>query len=535
MKKCFCVLLVVMLVASLCGFAQADSDTLRTGDYEYEVLPNGTVRIIKYRGNAEKLTIPDTLNKKKVTSLGDDIFGILSKLTSVTIPESIREMGGNPFASCDNLKQITVSSKNPYFYVKNGVLFEKATKTLICYPKALTAKKYEIPQGTVVIGRNAFNYCKNLTSVSIPDSVTKIGDYSFFGCIKIPSITIPSSVISIGAKAFSTCVALRSITIPSSVTSIGDQAFNLCTDLTSVTIPSSVKHMGKNPFCNCQALKQIDVSSKNSYFGTKNGILYENSTSKLVCYPAGSNAKSFSIPQGITSIGSYAFAYCRNLTDVTIPDSVTCIEDSAFAGCGLISVTIPGSVTSIEKLAFDLCESLTSITISNGVISLGNGAFSSCNKLTSITIPESVKEMVGNPFRRCNILYRIEVSWKNPYFEAIGGVLYEKSTNRLVCYPEGLGDKVFSIPQGITAIGDSAFENCYNLTKVTIPNSVKSIGERAFWQCRFLTRVTIPDSISSIGKLAFDSCPSLTVTVARGSYAERYCKDNNVSYVYSRR
>lgn len=164
-----------------------------------------------------------------------------------------------------------------------------------------------------------------------------------------------------------------------------------------------------------------------------------------------SNIMYVTFPDGLTSIGDWAFNKCSSLTSVTIPNSVTSIEYSAFSGCsGLTSVTIPNSVTSIGGNAFNDCSGLTSINIPNSVTSIGARAFESCNNLTSVTIPNSV-----------------------------------------------------------TSIGSTAFNGCYALTSITIPNSVTSIGSGAFRYCFRLTSITLGKSMTSIETNAFTSCSAL--------------------------
>ena len=212
-------------------------------------------------------------------------------------------------------------------------------------------------------------------------------------------------------------------------------------------------------------------------------------------------------------------------------------------------------VTAIGEQAFYYA-SLTAVTIPEGVTTIGDSAFSDCISLTAVTIPDSVTEIGVNPFVRCIRLTEINVSPEHPALEVIDGVLFEKTSKRLVTYPCAFTAAEYSIPQGIeeiggyafaycesltavtipdsvTTIGDYAFSQCESLTAVTIPEGVTSIGEAAFYECYFLTSVTVPESVTAIGNGAFADCPNLTLTVPRDSYAAQYCKDNGIAYQYA--
>ena len=431
-KKCFVALLmvVVMMCASWTGVLAEDveRETFTSGEYEYALLDDGTVEITGYNGKAEKLTIPNMLNGKKVTSIDNRAFYLCNSLISIIIPDSVEKISVNPFAYCRTLKSIFVSSEHPYFFAIDGVLFRKADSCLISYPKGREYTTYNIPQGITAIESSAFYDCKFLTRVTIPDSVT----------------------------------------------SIGDCAFSLCDSLTSITIPDSVEQIGTNPFTVCSALKSISVSPEHPYFATIDGVLFRKADKALISYPAGISSSTYTIPQGITAIGDSAFYYCDSLTSVSIPDSVTSIGDNAFYFCeSLTSVTIPDSVTAIGDSAFSYCDSLTSVSIPDSVTAIGDEAFYSCSSLTSVNIPDSV-----------------------------------------------------------TSIGDRAFSYCDSLTSVSIPDSVTAIGNRAFYYCDSLTSVSIPNSVTSIGDYAFGDCSNLTLTVPRNSYALEYAKTNNIPYTY---
>jgi len=179
----------------------------------------------------------------------------------------------------------------------------------------------------------------------------------------------------------------------------------MCESLTSVTIPAGVSSMGANPFAYCRKLTNIKVSPMSKYFETIDGVLFEKSTKKLICFLCAFTAENYAIPQGILAIGDYAFDSCTSLTNITIPDSVTSIGDGAFNDCeSLTSVTIPDSVTSIGDEAFRNCESLTSVTIPDSVTSIGDEAFFFCESLTSVTIPDSVTVIGDDAFYDCKAL-----------------------------------------------------------------------------------------------------------------------------------
>ena len=170
---------------------------------------------------------------------------------------------------------------------------------------------------------------------------------------------------------------------------------------------------------------------------------------------------------------------------------------------------------------------------SKTVTSIGDSAFDSCKSLTSVSIPDSVEQIGTNPFAACSALKTISVSPEHLYFATIDGVLFRKADKALISYPAGISSSTYTIPQGITSIGDRAFSRCFSLTSVSIPDSVTSIGDRAFFCCISLTSVTIPDSVTSIGGGAFLFCPAnLTLTIPRNSYALEYAKTNSILYTY---
>ena len=415
------------------------------GDLEYSVLDDGTVEITDYNGSAKTVDIPEKINGKSVTSIGDCAFRYCTSLKSITIPNSVMEIGSSAFSGCSSLTSITILNSvteigvyafkgctsltsitipnsvtnigdstfwgcssltaiyvavdNKNYTSVNGVLFNKDKTALICYPAGKTDKSYNITNSVTSIGDYAFNGCSSLTSVTIPNSVTEIGGSAFVGCASLKSITMPNSVTSIGDMAFYKCSSLTSITIPDSVTSIGSSAFSDCSKLRSITIPNSVTSIGAWAFNGCTGLTAVNVAMENQNYVSPDGVLYNKDKTTIICYPAGKKGNNYKIPDGVTEIGSIAFSRCSSLTSVTIPNSVTSIGSGAFNGCtSLTRVTIPKSVTKIGWNAFSDCTSLTSITIPNSVISIDWYAFRGCTRLKSITIPNSVTSIGKNAF-----------------------------------------------------------------------------------------------------------------------------------------
>ena len=386
-----------------------------------------------YCQSLTNLTLPDS-----VTSIGNGAFEDCASLTNVTIGSGVTTVGESPFEYCGNLAAINVDMGSTFYSSLDGVLFDKSQTTLIEYPAGNLATFYMIPNSVTTIGDSAFAYCGSLTSVSIPNSVTSIGadafnntsltsvtipnsmislgarsfeycplnsviigsgvtnigEQEFSGCSSLTSLTIPNSVTSIGDEAFLDCTSLANVTIPNSVTSIGDGAFEDCASLTNVTIGSGVTSMGESPFEYCGNLAAINVDRGNAFYTSLDGVLFDQSQTTLIEYPAGKLATSYKIPKGVLTIGDSAF-FRSGLTNVTIPNSVTSIGDGAFEDCAsLTNVTIGSGVTTIGDKAFANCP-LTTAIIPNSVTSIGDYAFVTCLNLSGVYLKGSAPSLGG--------------------------------------------------------------------------------------------------------------------------------------------
>lgn len=467
--------------------------------------------------------------------------GAYKPITSVSVPSNVKKIGDYTFFNCTFLTSVTIP----------GGVTSFGDYAISCC-EGLTS--LTIPSSVTSLGDYAVSYCTNLKSLMIPSSVTSIGNGAFAGCDGLTSIAIPKTVTKIGDYTFGSCESLKSVTIPNSVKSIGNEAFYNCASLTNITIPDSVTSMGDYIFSRCPKLTDVILSDNI----TAVGDYTFNECSSLT---------NVTIPNGVTNIGNYAFNECSSLTSVTIPNRVTSIGAYAFNGCTSLSgVTIPDSVTSVGDLAFSGLTSLTELTVGSGVTNIGKSVFKDCTNLTKInwnaknepgissssyifynagrsgngievvfgdgvtSVPQNlfstsaatyapnitsirffadVESIGNNAFRFPVYLKSVFVDENNRNYSSAGGVLFNKNKTELILYPAKSAVTDYSIPDGVTSIGNNAFYYCDGLKSVAIPNSVITIGDSAFYYCSSLTSVTVPYGVTAIGNNAFYHCDSL--------------------------
>jgi BspA type Leucine rich repeat region (6 copies) len=339
---------------------------------------NGTITItdiirgdIAYGGT---LAIPATINGWPVTSIGNYAYlegslltgtGITSPLPTVTIPNSITNIGVEVFVGWSDLTNIIVDTSNPAYSSLNGVWFDKAQATLIEFPFGLGGS-YTIPNSVTSIATEAFYLCTSLTNLTIPGSVTNIATNVFYGCTNLTNIVVNASNPAYSSlkgvlfdKAQTTLILFPgslggSYTIPNSVTSIATEAFSDCPSLTSVIIPGSVTTIGPNVFYGCTSLTNIMVNATNPAYSSLKGVLFDKAQATLTAFPGGLGG-SYTIPNSVTSIEAEAFSGCPSLTSVFIPNGVASIGDYAFRNCsGLRSAYFQGNAPPDDGTAFSL-------------------------------------------------------------------------------------------------------------------------------------------------------------------------------------
>lgn len=342
------------------------SATVVSGNFECEELSDGTICITKFDGPARVVEIPEKIDGKTVTKIGDKAFMGNEYLTKVYFPnyitsvgefafcnctalesvycnDSVKSIGRGAFASCTSLIEVDLPSDIET--IEEGT-FQKCSKLgIISIPNKVknigSAAFQECTNLRVVelsrlghgtsIGKKAFYKCENLSELYYIDEIVDIGDYAFFGCSSLSDISELRNLETIGNSAFGSCTGLTELNLMPSenLTSIGNDAFANCKLLKTVYLPKNLTTLGKRAFANCHALNEIEVFSE-----------------KLTTIPMGAFATTgitfIAIPEGVTAIDGAAFNSCKSLEKVKLPSTLKTIGAKAFDNTGVKNVTYNG-------------------------------------------------------------------------------------------------------------------------------------------------------------------------------------------------
>lgn len=503
-----------------------------------------------------KVTIPSevTFDGKTyiVTEIGSSAFESCSKITAVTMPETITRIGSSAFSGCSAIKTLTIPKSVAY-------IGESAFKSC-------SGMEYiSLPDSITLLHNSLFESCRQLASILIPATVREIGSNTFYGCQKLESITLPAAVETIGEQAFGDCSMLEQLTmegqvekfcnyvfngtnlsrvvvpsieiwmniqftaqgsnplsrgahlyigskevtdltVPQGITIIKDNTFYGFKWLKSIKIASSVKEIGNDAFGGCSALASLEIS---------NGVESIGSGAFQGC----SELKTVTLPNSVTSIGRMAFNDCSKLASVTLSNRMKSIEEYTFRACGnLKTFTIPNSVKSIGGYAFHGCGSIETLSIPNSVTSIGAWAFATCQSLTTVSMGDSVQTIGEDAFRDCPALTRVESStieaWASINFKnSMSNPLY--FAHRLYINDEEVEELV--VPETVYALNNFAFYGCTSLRSVTLPRTMLNVASYSFEECKNLKSVTLPNTLTAIGYDAFKGCEQLASIVIPNS------------------
>lgn len=318
-------------------------------------------------------------------------------------------------------------------------------------------KEYRVTK----IGNSAFAFRTNLKTINLPESITLIDISAFEGCSSLENIELPKKLITLNYYAFENCTSLQSVVIPDSIRTIEEGAFQGCSQLQTLDLPETLEKIGT--FSGCASLSAIRVSENNPYYASVDGVLFNKEKDRLIKYPEDKAGQSFALPAGVSVIEAYAFSDNVNLVTVTASESLDTIKYAAFHNsAALEEFNIPAS-TSLEDNAFEGCLKLQALNAD----------------------PE------------------------NPRYSSEDGILFDKQKKTILIYPCGKTATHYTIPDGITAIHNSAFATCHNLESIDCPESVTSIGTSAFMSCTSLKSITLPQHLDKINGGVFCNCQSL--------------------------
>lgn len=423
----------------------------------------------------------------------DGIFRSDKNLVSVTLPESLTDLGNSTFEYCSNLTTINLPGK-----------LTNIGQEVFSYCSSLSS--INLPEGITSIGQEAFSKCTSLSEITWPTNITRIEAGTFSGCNNLTSFDF-SNITSIGNSAFSGC-GFKTIVIPENVTDIGNYVFSGCENLRSAKLPSNIEKISNGMFNNCKRFSEFEIPASvkeigDSAFAGCNALteitLPEGLTSIGDSAFSGTGITEFKLPTGLQNIGNEAFASSTNLKTITIPESVTDLGSGEFVNCySLNTVVIKANITELKEETFEWCNSLKNVTLPDSLKKIGKNAFWNCFALESIELPDNINEIDEYAFQSCNI-------------------------------------KSINFPQNLTSIGYGAFNGC-DLVNMSFPEKLQTVDTDAFKNCTNLRSVYIPGTDVELATRAIGykddntKYDNIVLIGKAGSTTETYARKNDFTF-----
>lgn len=506
----------------------AEENELIDGNFRYTVDNDGNATLTGCDFIATEVTVPDTLGGYPVTEIASSAFRE-NKANIINIPAGIVYISsGDPFSSCLSLKEINVSEDNAEYCSVDGVLYSADMKKLLHYPAYKDGDSFAVPDGveeigiaalsenrlkTVTlpdtiktIGRHAFSFDEQLTAIDMSNTSVEVIDVmTFINCSSLSSVKFSESTVNIELAAFYGCISLAEITLPGELVSVGQSAF-MGTAMKEVRVPDSVVSIGYSAFG-----YDMNENPDESFviIGSTGSAAYKYCTDSDSEYDYANNFifKSTDVAEAeaeynaldTVAAGEYEYAIIDGEACITICVSI----DNEI----IVPEELDGyKVTSIYKGAF-LNNEAKKIVLPETVKTIGEAAFSSV--LESLTIPGGCEGIEGSePFLECVSLKEFIVTEGDGAYSSKDGVLYDRDMKSVLAYPIAKEDKTYTAPDSVKEIAMSAFCGNLYLEEIVLTN-VEAIGNYAFENCAELSRVEFSKKLSSVGVDAFLDCHKL--------------------------
>lgn len=454
--------------------------------WEYEILSNGTIQLTQYIGTDTEIVVPNRYIDN----------GVCYKVSKV----------GNPNTTLKPMDKYDAYNSNESYNIFSKSQLDKNNLD----SKTTSITSVEVAEG-VCIGHCAFRYCSNLDSLKLHKNIKYIGITAFGNCGSLTGHLI----------------------LPEGLEYIDSAAFN-GTNFNEVTLPKSLKGYapfpfgttaGSSPTCKILTVHIKSENLENSYifpgkstlvplFNPQLSTIEIGQGTKIIPYCAfcnSTNLKSDIIQDlsNLEHISCYAFYQCTGLTDITIPDGVTSIDDMAFYGCtGLTGITIPDSVTSIGHKVFRHTGYYNdNNNWENNVLYIDNHLVDAKTISGSYTVNDETATIAHGIFSNCPGITELKVSDGNSRYHSANNCIIDTKNKALIA---GCKNSIIPDDGSVTSIGRFSFYGCSGLTNITLPNSISIIDDYAFEGCTGLKNIALPDSVTNIGINSFAYCTGIT-------------------------
>ncbi len=299
-----------------------------------------------------------------LVSIGSKAFSGCSNLLLIDIPAGCTSIAfdQSAFAGCPKLTAINVAEGNTAYQSASGIVYNAEGTELVFCPQGLAAEHLTFPEGLTSIGDAAFRGVTSIRTIAFPENLTSIGNDAFNGCTQLTSIATPASLTTIGEYAFADCRSLTTVELNEGLETVGLSTFRKCNALTTIHLPSTIKSFGWSALYGCGGLQSITVEEGNEAYWSDGLALIDAAEANLLTFAAGATVKSYTVPDGVYAINSFAFQHTDNIETLNT-NQVTEIGNDAIIGEKLADLTLGSRLYKLGNGAVELCPALTTIRL----------------------------------------------------------------------------------------------------------------------------------------------------------------------------